>query len=54
MMAKKNMIPVYERMGFVTLGKAKIVFGKEVWYEMCMSFRDTEVACKVDTLATKV
>lgn len=37
-MAKKNLVPMYERMGFGMIGKANVVFGKDEWFEMCMSF----------------
>lgn len=37
--AKKNMLPVYERIGFTTVGPAEVTLGKDVWYEMCVNFR---------------
>jgi len=39
-MAKENLIPVYEKMGIILVGKAEVALGKDVWFEMCMSFRE--------------
>jgi predicted GNAT family N-acyltransferase len=39
-MAKEDLVPVYERMGISTVGKAEVELGKDVWYEMCITFRD--------------
>lgn len=39
-MAKENLVPVYEKMGIILVGKAEVALGKDVWFEMCMSFRE--------------
>jgi hypothetical protein len=36
--SKEKLLPVYEKIGFTTLGPAEVELGNDVWYEMCINF----------------
>jgi GNAT superfamily N-acetyltransferase len=38
--SKKKLLPVYEKIGFMTIGPAEVKLGNDVWYEMCINFRE--------------
>ncbi|KXS10445.1 acyl-CoA N-acyltransferase [Gonapodya prolifera JEL478] len=44
LIAKQNLVPLYEKAGFILHGKSDVVHGQDPWYELRMEIADSEMA----------